>query len=162
MYLKTPETRLTTEITTVETGPGADLIEKRLSGTFGIHVLAMADDIILIEDALPVDAAENQITQSLQSFLGGYLRRVRAQEADAQGLLVESGRVQRLVIETATLVNRSVVADAEVVADVRPSEHGRVQHLEVTHLGGARIKISAVLTRRVMHYNPWRGCVGQW
>lgn len=121
----------------------------------------MADDIILVVEAVPIDGAENQITQSLQSRLRRPLARVRSQEAHAQRLLVESGRVQALVVEATSLVDGSVVADAEIVRDVRPTEHGRVQHLQVTHLRRAGLERLAILTGRVVHDQPRGRQIGQ-
>lgn len=121
----------------------------------------MADHVILVRHVESVDGAEAQVTQRLQSLRTGHLARVRAQEADAQGLLVEVGRVQALVAEAASLVDGAVVADAEVVADVGPAEDRRVQHLQVAHLLGAGLVRVAIIAGRVVDDHPGGGQVRQ-
>lgn len=145
----------------VESGPGAQFREKSVSGALGVDILTMSNDVILVVQAQAIHSAEEQVTESLQRGLARLLVRVRAQEADAQGLLVESGGVQARVVKATALVDGSVVSDAEVVGDVCPTEHVRVQALEVTHLGGAGLERIAVVAGRVMDYYPRSGLVGQ-
>lgn len=121
----------------------------------------MSNDVVLLLQAQAVHSAEEQAVKSGHGLGRRSGLRERAQEADAQGLLVEAGRVQALVVESATLVDRTVVADAEVVRDVRPAEHGGVQHLEVTHLGRAVLEGVADVTGRVVDHYPRRGLGGQ-
>lgn len=121
----------------------------------------MSDDVVLLVQAQTVNAAEQQIPQRLQR-LGARLHiGVRSQEADSQRLLVEAGRVQALVVEATALVDGAVVSNAEVVRDVRPSEHVGVQVLQVTHLGRAGLERVAVLSGGVVHHHPGSGRLRQ-
>lgn len=146
----------------VESRPSAQLVEQSSARALGVHVLAMADDVILLVEAETVYSAEQQVTERLQSRLGWFVLRVCAQEAHSQRLLVEAGGVQALVIPATSLVDGSIVSDAEVVGDISPAEHVRVQSLEVTHLSGAGFEGIAVVASRVVNHYPRSGAIGQW
>lgn len=145
----------------VEPRPALHLREQSVSGALGVDVLLVSDDVILLGQAQAVHSAEQQGVQGNNSLLSRGLVGKGAEEADSQRLLVESGGVQTLVVEATTLIDGSVVADAEVVRNIRPAEHSRVQHLEVTHLIGAGSEIVARFTGRVVHHYPRSGLVGQ-
>lgn len=121
----------------------------------------MANVVVLLVNAQTINSAHNQVAQGSQGLLAGDTLGVGTQETDSQGLLIEAGGVESLVVPATTLENSTIVANAKVVGDVGPAEDVGVQTVQVTHLGGTVSEVVAVVTSRVMNDDPLSRLVGE-
>jgi hypothetical protein len=124
-------------------GPVGHFIVESLSGAFSADSLSVSHESKV---GIKVSLLDATVEQQIGGVQGDIVRHVvveSANEADTNTEAVESGSVCSNSFPAAAFVHVTVLADKEVVANVRPAVDVHVRVLEASDQGGACVKVLA-------------------
>lgn len=127
----------------LEIGPVGHFVVEGLSGALSAYGLSVSHQSKVGVQVSTLNSTVEQQIGGVQSNVVRHVVAEGANEADANAEAVEAGSVSADGVPATALIHVAVLADEEVVANVRPAVDVHVRVLEASDQGSTSVKVLA-------------------